>query len=41
MAEIKSILTSNLKECLNDCVFEQIANNKTIPFISSTSKKKS
>jgi hypothetical protein len=39
MAEIKSIIESNLKECLNDCVFNPLITNKSIPFISSTSKK--
>ena len=39
MGEIKNITESNLKECLKDCVFNPIANHKSLPFISATSKK--
>lgn len=39
MAEIKNITESNLKDCLNDCVFNPLITNKSIPYISISSKK--
>lgn len=39
MAKIKSIIDSDLKTCLTDCVFSQLSDMDSITFISNPSKK--